>query len=61
MRKKSTSPLSSKRGCLCKDKETYSVDCCEGEVINQGIGALQSDGISQVQNISQERIIVTEN
>ena len=36
----------SKRGCLCKDKNMYSVDCCNGETINQGIGSLtgQSSG-----------------
>lgn len=33
-----SSPKNSRRGCLCKDKETYSRKCCEGYLINQGIG-----------------------
>jgi len=33
-----TSPKSSKRGCLCADKDTYSTKCCKGKLINQGIG-----------------------
>ncbi len=32
-----TSPKSSKRGCLCKNG-TYSTKCCNGNMINQGIG-----------------------
>ena len=35
-----TSPKSGRRGCLCKDKETYSVKCCKGNIINQGIGKI---------------------
>lgn len=37
---KSTSPKGGKRGCLCEDGKTYSADCCQGEVINQGIGTV---------------------
>jgi hypothetical protein len=33
-----TSPTNSKRACLCKDEDTYRVDCCNGHLINQGIG-----------------------
>jgi hypothetical protein len=29
----------SQRACLCLDGKTYSTDCCEGYLINQGIGA----------------------
>lgn len=35
-----TSPKSSKRGCLCADKNTYSTKCCKGKLINQGIGKI---------------------
>jgi hypothetical protein len=31
----------SKRACLCEDKETYSVACCRGYLINQGVGAVE--------------------
>ena len=31
-------PTSGKRGCLCKDTNTYSRKCCKGELWNQGIG-----------------------
>ena len=31
-----TSPKGSRRGCLCEN-ETYSVKCCNGNIINQGI------------------------
>lgn len=31
-------PNGGRRACLCKDKDTYSKDCCEGYFINQGIG-----------------------
>ena len=61
MSKKSTSPTNSKRGCLCKDGETYSKECCEGEIINQGIGTTEIGSISIIENIINERTIVTEN
>jgi len=61
MSKKSTSQTNSKRGCLCKDGETYSKECCEGEIINQGIGTTESGSISIIENIINERTIVTEN
>ena len=35
-----TSPKGSQRACLCKDKNTYSRDCCEGDIMNQGIGVI---------------------
>ena len=35
---KTTSPKGGKRGCLCEDG-TYSSDCCNGELQEQGIGA----------------------
>ena len=33
-----TSPRNSKRGCLCKDTNIYSVECCDGSLWAQGIG-----------------------
>lgn len=33
-----SSPKNSRRGCLCPDGLTYSTDCCDGMLINQGIG-----------------------
>ena len=37
-----TSPKNSKRGCLCKDTNTYSVECCDGSLWAQGIGSTGS-------------------
>ena len=37
-----SSPKNSRRGCLCQDGNTYSTDCCEGDLINQGIGKIES-------------------
>jgi len=37
-----SSPKNSRRACLCIDKDTYSVDCCKGALIQQGIGSIQS-------------------
>jgi len=36
-----SSPKNSRRACLCKDANTYSRKCCEGYLINQGIGVIQ--------------------
>ena len=33
-----SSPKNSRRGCLCLNSNTYSVRCCDGYLINQGIG-----------------------
>ncbi len=44
---KSTSPISGKRACLCKDGR-YSRKCCNGETINQGIGSLEDQGDSLI-------------
>jgi hypothetical protein len=34
-----TSPQGGRRGCLCKNN-TYNSKCCNGDLQNQGIGAL---------------------
>lgn len=31
-----------RRGCLCVDSDIYSVECCEGALVNQTIGETQS-------------------
>ncbi len=36
-----SSPKNSRRGCLCLNSNTYSVECCNGYLINQGIGPTQ--------------------
>lgn len=36
-------PKNKRRGCLCKDMDIYSVECCKGALINQGIG--QTEGV----------------
>tara|TARA_R110000868_G_scaffold8206_2_gene42925 strand:- start:678 stop:899 length:222 start_codon:yes stop_codon:yes gene_type:complete len=33
-----SSPRSNTRACLCADTNTYSRKCCQGAIINQGIG-----------------------
>jgi hypothetical protein len=40
--KSHSSPVNSRRGCLCLDSDTYSVSCCEGFMQQQGIGRTQS-------------------
>ena len=35
-----TSPKGGRRGCLCWETSTYSIDCCDGSVRAQGIGLL---------------------
>ena len=37
-----SSPKNNRRGCLCLDEDRYGRDCCEGYLINQGIGKIQS-------------------
>ena len=54
---KNTSPKDVKRGCLCDDS-TYSNECCKGELINQGIGSLISQGEHTVIVIDTTRTIV---
>lgn len=35
-----TSPKGSRRACLCWDKNTYSIECCDGSLRAQGIGSI---------------------
>jgi hypothetical protein len=60
MANKNNSPQDSSRACLCQDG-TYSKDCCKGELINQGIGALVGQVTSTVVNTNAPRVIVSVN
>jgi hypothetical protein len=40
-----TSPKGGRRGCLCKDKDTYSIKCCDGDLWSQGIGSIYRQGL----------------
>ena len=59
MADKVNSPKGGNRGCLCKDSKTYSKDCCKGELINQGVGALVGQGTSLIINTNEARIITS--
>jgi hypothetical protein len=37
-----SSPKNDRRACLCLDKNTYSRSCCDGLLIQQGIGNITS-------------------
>jgi hypothetical protein len=54
--KSKTSPTGGKRGCLCDD-DTYSKECCNGDLIAQGIGSEQEQSNSVVINTNEPRVI----
>lgn len=54
-----TSPQGGDRGCLCPDG-TYSVNCCDGSLEAQGIGATTGHVISNVTNTNQPVTVVTQ-
>jgi len=58
MGNKTSSPKGGKRGCLCKDGK-YSSKCCEGELINQGIGSTVSQSSGAVTNTNTARVITS--
>ena len=35
-----TSPKGGRRGCLCWETSTYSIECCDGSVRAQGVGSV---------------------
>jgi len=37
-----SSPKNNRRGCLCAHSDTYSTACCDGLLIQQGIGKIES-------------------
>lgn len=51
-----SSPKGGKRGCLCDDG-TYSKDCCNGDLQNQGIGSLVQQDAGTVTNTNTPRVI----
>jgi hypothetical protein len=57
---KSSSPVGGKRGCLCEDG-TYSSECCQGELPQQGIGSTEGQSNSSVSNTNEPRTIVRNN
>ena len=38
-----TSPRGGQRACLCWDKNTYSIECCDGSMRAQGIGVITKE------------------
>jgi hypothetical protein len=59
--KSKTSPKGGNRGCLCKDN-TYKKECCNGDLQNQGIGALSGQNQEPtITNIDGIRTIVSVN
>lgn len=40
-----SSPKNSRRACLCLDSNTYDVRCCNGALMEQGIGVIQGTTI----------------
>ena len=52
-----TSPKGGRKGCLCPDGKTYSVDCCNGDLEAQGIGSTENQGSSSVTNTNTERTV----
>lgn len=37
-----SSPKNSRRACLCLHADTYDVSCCNGALMEQGIGVIES-------------------
>ena len=56
MGNKTTSPKGGKRGCVCKDG-TYSSECCNGELSEQGIGSLTNQQVALTTNVDNTRTI----
>ena len=42
-----SSPKNSRRGCLCLNEDIYHVKCCNGALMEQGIGKIQSTILNQ--------------
>jgi hypothetical protein len=54
--KSKTSPVGGNRGCLCDD-DTYSKECCNGELLHQGIGRESDQSNAIVTNTNEPRVI----
>jgi len=48
-----SSPKNSRRACLCLNSNTYSRKCCNGALMEQGIGQTQSPASSVFGGFSQ--------
>jgi hypothetical protein len=53
--KSKTSPKGGNRGCLGDDGK-YSIENCNGDLQNQGIGSLVNQGSSSVTNTDTTRV-----
>lgn len=42
-----SSPKNSRRACLCLNEDTYHVKCCNGALMEQGVGNIQGTRISE--------------
>lgn len=40
-----SSPKNSRMGCLCLDRDVYDRRCCNGALMNQGIGVIQGTAV----------------
>jgi hypothetical protein len=58
--KSKTSPKGGNRGCLC-DNGTYSKECCNGDLQNQGMGSLIQGSESTITNTNAPRTKVRQN
>jgi hypothetical protein len=38
-----SSPKNNRRSCLCLHSNTYSRKCCDGALLQQGVGSVQGD------------------
>ena len=54
-----TSPQGGRRGCLCKNN-TYNSKCCNGDLQNQGVGAL-TGGNAEFLAQEDDNLILQEN
>ena len=45
-----SSPKNSRRACLCLDEDTYDVRCCQGALMQQGIGVIQGVNLGAFSN-----------
>lgn len=47
-----SSPKNSRRACLCLHADTYDVSCCNGALLEQGIGVIQGTSITRARAFS---------
>ena len=59
-KRKTTSPKGGNRGCLGSDGK-YSIENCNGDLANQGIGSTVSQGGAEVTVVDGTKTIVRSN